>query len=115
MTHPRRRSKQLGDSYPRLHLSGPHTLVQPDIYPRHLKGGQSVACFNVLDVVPSYLIYRVYERRRSLEAAEFLHLVFQEMDVPRYVRMDNEGSFCGGYTHPGVISTVVRGSLDGRG
>ncbi len=111
MTQPRPRAKAEEDTYPHLQLTEPHLLVQVDICPRYLKGGQSVACFNAIDVVSRYPVCKAYEHRRSVEAAEFLYLVFREMGVPRYVQMDNEGCFCGGHTHPGVIGKVVRVAL----
>lgn len=108
MTHPRPRTKAKADTYPHLRPTKPHTLVQVDICPRYLKGGQSVACFNAIDVVSRYPTSQAYERRRSLDAADFLYHLFREMGVPRYVQMDNEGCFSGGHTHPAVIGKVVR-------
>lgn len=111
MTRPYRRSKELEETYPHLTPSEPHTLVQVDIYPRHLKGGQSVACFNAIDVVSRYPVSKAYDRRRSIEAVDFLQNVMRGMGVPRYIQMDNEGCFSGGNTHPGVIGKSVRVAL----
>ena len=111
MTRPRRNSSSEETDYPRLQPDQPHTLVQVDIYPRHLQGGQPVACFNALDVVSRYPICRAYPRRRSRDAADFLRHVWTTLGVPRYTQVDNEACFSGGFRHPCVLGRVVRLAL----
>lgn len=97
--------------YPRLHPTQAQQLYQVDIVPHFLRGGQAIACFNGIDVVSRYPTGQAYERRRSQEAAQFLIQVWQEMGIPQYTQVDNEGCFSGGFTHPGVLGKVVRLAL----
>ena len=94
--------------YPRLQASQPHELLQIDIVPHHLTGGQRIFCFNSLDVVSRYPTGRAYERKRSQEAVAFMVHCWQEQGIPRYTQLDNEGCFSGGSTHPYVLGKVVR-------
>jgi hypothetical protein len=50
-------------------------------------------------------------QRRAEDAADFLIHVWQEVGLPRYTQVDNEGCFSGGFTHPGVLGQVVRLAL----
>lgn len=111
MTHPRKTSSSDETDYPRLQPDRPHTLVQVDIYPRHLQGGQRVACFNAIDVVSRHPVCRAYSRRRSQDAAHFLRYVWATLGVPRYTQVDNEACFSGGHCHPCVLGYVVRLAL----
>lgn len=111
MTRPHHSQAEEKVIYPRLHPTQPQQLYQVDIVPHFLKGGQAIACFNSIDVVSRYPTGQAYERRRSEEAAQFLIRVWQEMGIPRYTQMDNEGCFSGGFTHPGVLGKVVRLAL----
>lgn len=97
--------------YPRLRPDQPHQLIQVDIVPHYLRGGEAVACFNALDLVSRYPTGQAYSRRRADEAVTFLIHVWQEFDLPRYTQVDNEGCFSGGFTHQGVLGQVVRLAL----
>ena len=107
------RSKEavLKVSYPHLKASQPYQLIQVDIVPHYLKGGTRAACFNALDVFSKYPTGKAYPQRRSVEAAAFLILVWQEIGVPHYTQVDNEGCFSGGTTHQQVLGKVVRLAL----
>jgi putative transposase len=98
-------------TYPRLHPSQPHQLLQVDILPRYLPGGQKVACFNAIDVVSRYPTGQASAQRRSQDAARFLLHTWRTMGVPTYTQTDNEGCFSGGATHPAVLGRVVRLAL----
>lgn len=110
MTHPRHRP-QPEVSYPHVRPTAPLQLCQIDIVPHFLTGGLAVACFNALDVVSRYPTSQAYSRRGSEEAAAFLLHVWQEIGLPTYTQVDNEGCFSGGFTHPGVLGRVVRLAL----
>ncbi len=97
--------------YPHLHVSEPHQLVQVDIVPHYLTGGQRVACFNGLDVVSRYGVGRPYLQRRSEDAACFLIHLWQTVGVAHYTQVDNEGCFSGGMTHAHVLGKVIRLAL----
>lgn len=111
MTRPHQSQAGEEVTYPRLHPTQPQQLYQVDIVPHFLRGGQAIACFNGIDVVSRYPTGQAYERRRSQEAAQFLIQVWQEMGIPQYTQVDNEGCFSGGFTHPGVLGKVVRLAL----
>jgi len=104
-------SKEAKKQFPHLQPLEAHTLVQVDIYPKYLKGGQSVACFNAIDVVSRYPVSEAFLQRRSLDAIAFVLRLFHLVGVPQYLQMDNEGCFSGGSTHPGVIGKTVRVAL----
>ena len=76
--------------YPHLHPTAPQQLIQVDIVPHYLRGGQAVACFNALDVVSRYPTGQAKARRRSQEACEFLIHTWQTLGIPRYTQVDNE-------------------------
>lgn len=94
--------------YPRLRPTQPHELVQVDIVPHYLPGGQCVSCFNALDVVSRYPTGQAFAHKRSGDAMQFLLQVWRELGVPTYTQLDNESCFSGGFTHPYVLGRVLR-------
>lgn len=111
MTRRKSAPSQVEVKYPHLNPTQPHELVQVDIVPHVLTGGEKVPCFNALDVVSRYPTGRAYAQRRAEDAADFLIHVWQEIGLPRYTQVDNEGCFSGGFTHAGVLGQVVRLAL----
>ena len=111
MTRPYRRPVQDVVQYPHLHVKQPHTLIQADIVPHYLKGGERVSCFNVIDVASRYPAGQAYAQRRSQDAEAFLIHAWQELGIPQYTQVDNEGCFSGGFTHPRVLGKIVRLAL----
>jgi len=111
MTRPQRSPPPDKDVYPHLQPQQARQLVQVDIYPRYLQGGQAIACFNAIDVVSRYPTGMQYIRRRSKEAADFLVHTWQTVGIPTYTQLDNEGCFSGGATHPYVLGKVVKLAL----
>lgn len=111
LTKPKTKPTQPEIIYPRLHPTQPHQLCQVDIVPHFLRGGQRIASFNAIDVVSRYPTGCSYEQRRSLDAADFLIHVWQELGIPQYTQVDNEGCFSGGATHTHVLGKVVRLAL----
>ena len=111
MTKPKPKPVEPKISYPRLRPGQPQQLCQVDIVPHFLQGGQRIASFNALDVVSRYPTGRSYEQRRSQDAAAFLVHVWQELGIPQYTQVDNEGCFSGGATHGHVLGKVVRLAL----
>jgi putative transposase len=97
--------------YPILHATTVQQLTQVDIVPHYLKGGTSIACFNAINVVSRCAAGKQYANKRSREVLDFLVHVWQELGITKYLQMDNEGSFIGGYKHPGVIGQAVRLAL----
>jgi Winged helix-turn helix/Integrase core domain len=97
--------------YPSLQANAVHGLTQIDIVPHYLKGGMSIACFNGIDVVSRYPAGKQYENKRSQDACDFLVHIWHELGISKYLQMDNESCFSGGYKHPGVIGQAVRLAL----
>ena len=98
-------------TYPHLNPEVPHQLIQADILPRYLTGGEAVACFNAIDVVSRYPSGRQYARRTAENACRFLLETWREQGLPHYQQVDNEACFSGGFKHPGVLGQVVRLAL----
>lgn len=98
-------------NYPHLQPHQPHQLIQVDIVPHYLRGGESVACFNGLDVVSRYPTGQAFAQRRAEDASRFLLHIWQEIGLPRYTQVDNEACFSGGFTHKAVLGQVVRSAL----
>lgn len=111
MTRPYQRPEAPEIHYPHLQVREPQTLIQADIVPHYLKGGDRVACFNAMDVASRYPTGQAYAQRRSQDAETFLIHVWQELGVSKYTQVDNEGCFSGGFTHPYVLGRVVRLAL----
>jgi hypothetical protein len=108
MVRPRKPAEPATIAYPHVTPTRPYQLVQVDIVPHCLPGGQSVACFNALDVRSRYPTGQQSLSKRSEDAAQFLWHVWQELGIPTYTQLDNEGCFSGGFTHPYVLGRVLR-------
>lgn len=102
---------QVAVGYPHLQPQHPLQLIQVDIVPHFLRGGLRIPCFNAIDVVSRYPTGEAYAQRRSVDAANFLIHVWQEIGIPTYTQVDNEGCFSGGATHPYILGTVARLAL----
>jgi transposase len=111
MVRPWQKKAEAEVHYPHLRPTAPQQLVQVDIVPHYLRGGQAVACFNAIDVVSRYPTGQAKTRRRSQDACEFLIHTWQTLGIPRYTQVDNEGCFSGGFTHRGVLGKVLRLAL----
>jgi transposase len=108
MVRPRQPQAAPKVAYPHIQPTQPHQLVQVDIVPHYLPGGQSVACFNALDVVSRYPTGQPLTTKHSADAVCFLLHVWRELGIANYTQMDNEACFSGGYTHPYVLGRVLR-------
>jgi transposase len=111
MTQPRVAQAEQKVAYPQLRPSTAHQLVQVDIVPHYLSGGTLVACFNGIDVVSRFPDGQQYANKSTESALDFLLHLWQAVGIPHYTQVDNESSFCGGRTHPGVIGRVARLAL----
>lgn len=111
MTNVKAKTSEEKIIYPRLHPNQPHQLIQVDIVPHYLRGGESVACFNGIDVVSRYPTGQAFSQRRAEDAKHFLIHLWQELGLSDYIQVDNEGCFSGGFTHQAVLGQVVRLAL----
>ncbi|MFN8456599.1 MAG: helix-turn-helix domain-containing protein [Anaerolineae bacterium] len=111
MTKPRPSEVTQEVAYPHLHPTTAHQLTQVDIVPHYLSGGESIACFNSIDVVSRYPDGQQFKAKSSANTLEFLVHTWRELGLSTYLQMDNESCFSGGYKHPGVIGQAVRLAL----
>jgi len=111
MTRPYQQAEVPEVQYPHLKAENTQELMQVDIVPHYLKGGERVACFNAIDVVSRYPTGKAYSQRRSVDAEAFLIQAWKELGVPKYTQVDNEGCFSGGATHPNVLGKILRLAL----
>ena len=111
MTRPYQRPTPPEIKYPHLKVEDSQCLIQVDIVPHYLKGGERVACFNAIDVASRYPTGEAYAQKRSKEAEDFLIRTWGELGIPKYTQVDNEGCFSGGFTHPYVLGKVLRLAL----
>ena len=112
LTGKQQQEKSSKIQYPHLKPTRAHTLMQVDIVPHFLRGGQKIACFNAIDVVSRYACGKAYGQRRSVDAVDFLHYAWEANGRPTYTQFDNEGCFSGGATHQYVLGQVVRFALE---
>lgn len=110
-TKPRLPKAEKAGVYPHLKPTAAHQLTQVDIVPHYLTGGQSIACFNSIDVVSRYPAGQPFAHKRSGEAMAFILHTWRELGLSEYLQMDNESCFSGGAKHLGVIGKVVRLAL----
>jgi len=111
LTHKKEEKTEEKVDYPQLQPNHSQELVQVDIVPHYLTGGEKAPCFNAIDVVSRYPTGQAYKQRRSQDACDFLLHVWQELGVPTYTQVDNEGCFSGGHTHSRIFGKVVRLAL----
>lgn len=111
MTRTKAKQSRTKINYPHLEPTEPHQLIQVDIVPHYLPGGDKAACFNALDVVSRYPTGQAFGQRRAQDAAAFMVHVWQTIGLAQYTQVDNEGCFSGGSSHPYVLGTVVRLAL----
>jgi transposase len=111
MVKPRNAPEKPKAVYPQLHPSQPHQLAQVDIVPHYLTGGALIACFNGIDPVSRFPDGQQYDNKSTDAALDFLVHLWKTIGIPKYTQVDNESSFCGGRTHPGVIGRVARLAL----
>lgn len=108
MTKPDLPQEKKEIQYPHLKPTIAHQLTQVDIVLHYLTGGESIACFNSIDVVSRYPAGKQFPSKSSANATDFLRHTWHELGLSKYLQMDNESCFSGGYKHPGVIGKVVR-------
>jgi transposase InsO family protein len=114
MTRPYQQAEEPKVQYPHLKVESSQELMQVDIVPHYLKGGERVPCFNAIDVVSRYPTGKAYSQRRSVDATDFLIHAWQALGIPKYTQVDNEGCFSGGATHPNVLGRVLRLALQAK-
>lgn len=94
--------------YPWLPIWGINAVQATDIITRHIRGGAEVENFHTMDLFTQAAYLSQQTDKTSLTACQHLLGAWGKLGIPSIHQFDNEGSFCGGHTHPLVIGRVVR-------
>ena len=111
LTRARRKRKHLNEptAYCPLPVAqGPNDVHAIDIVTRHLLGGERICSFHLLDLASHYPVLRQYPDKSAVSAKAFLVTAWQTVGLPKFLQMDNEATFCGGYRGKRVFSQIVR-------
>jgi hypothetical protein len=79
-----------------------------DIITRHVRGGEEIQNFHTLDHYNHAVFLSQHSDKNSVTSSEHLLATWSKLGLPQLHQFDNEGSFCGGYTHCRVLGRVVR-------
>jgi hypothetical protein len=79
-----------------------------DIITRHIHGGEAIENFHTLDLYSHAIYLSQYSEKSSAITCEHLGATWSKLGLPQVEQLDNEGTFCGGHTHPHILGRVVR-------
>lgn len=79
-----------------------------DIITKHLQGGAEVQNFHTIDLFTQAVVLTQHADKTSLTAARHVLVCWKKLGFPWLHQFDNEGSFCGGHTHPHILGRIVR-------
>jgi hypothetical protein len=85
-----------------------NAIQATDIITRHVHGGEAIQNFHTIDHYTHAVHLRQHADKTSVTSSEHLLATWSKLGLPQVQQLDNEGSFCGGYTHPQVVGRVVR-------
>lgn len=94
--------------YPWLSLAESNAVHATAIITRHLYGGTEIQNFHTLDLFTYAAALTQYSDKTSATTCHHLLQSWATLGLPWLQHLDNEGAFCGGYTHRRVIGRVVR-------
>jgi hypothetical protein len=94
--------------YPWLSVAESNAVHATDIITRHLYGGTEIQNFHTLDLFTYAAALNQYSDKTSATTCHHLLQTWATLGLPWLQQLDNEGAFCGGYTHRRVIGRVVR-------
>lgn len=107
LTHPRGAGKDLA-FYPWPEAWTVNAIHATDIITRHVRGGEEIQNFHTIDHFSHAAFLSQHADKNSVSSSEHLLATWSKLGRPYLHQFDNEGSFCGGYTHPRVLGRVVR-------
>jgi transposase-like protein len=85
-----------------------NAIQATDIITKHLRGGAEVQNFHTIDHY-SYAVWLSPQTdKSSATTCQHLRQTWAKLGLPSIHQFDNEGNFCGGYTHPHIFGQVVR-------
>lgn len=94
--------------YPWLVAWQANAIQATDIITRHLKGGVEIQNFHTMDWFTHAVCLSQHLDKTTTTACIHLLKSWEKLGIPWIHQFDNEGSFCGGHTHPNVIGRMVR-------
>ena len=94
--------------YPWLALPERNAVHATDIITRHLYGGTEIQNFHTLDLFTHAAALNQYCDKTSATTCHHLVQTWASLGLPWIQQLDNEGAFCGGYTHRRIFGRVVR-------
>ena len=107
LTHPRGAGKDLA-YYPWPEAWAVNAIQATDIITRHVRGGEEIQNFHTIDHYSHAVFLSQYADKNSVTSSEHLLATWSKLGLPQLLQLDNEASFCGGYTHRRVLGRVVR-------
>jgi hypothetical protein len=107
LTHPLGAGKE-GAYYPWLEAWQVNAIHATDIITRHVRGGEEIQNFHTIDHYSQAVFLSQHSDKNSVTTSEHLLATWSRLGLPQVQQLDNEGSFCGGHTHPRVFGRVVR-------
>jgi transposase InsO family protein len=75
---------------------------------RDLRGGVKVYAFHTLDLRTRVCAQTITRDKRSATAMAHLKNTWKTLGIPRFLQLDNDAAFCGGYKAPRVFGQFVR-------
>lgn len=79
-----------------------------DIIVRHIWGGEEIDNFHTIDHYSHAAYLSQQTDKTSATTSAHLLATWSKLGLPQVEQLDNEATFCGGYTHPHVLGRVVR-------
>jgi transposase InsO family protein len=79
-----------------------------DIVTRHLRGGEEIQHSHTIDHYSQAVALTQPADKTSATACAHLLRTWARLGLPLVQQFDNDGTFCGGHTHPHVPGRVVR-------
>jgi putative transposase len=79
-----------------------------DIITRHIRGGEKIENFHTIDHYSHAVYLSQHLAKSSPIMCEHLVATWSKLGLPQVEQLDNEGTFCGGHTHPHILGRVVR-------
>jgi hypothetical protein len=85
-----------------------NAIQATDIITRHVRGGEEIQNFHTIDLYSHAVAMTQHADKKSVTTMKHLLATWRKLGLPQIQQLDNEGSFCGGHTHPRVLGRVVR-------
>lgn len=85
-----------------------NAIQATDIITRHVRGGEEIQNFHTIDHFSHAVFLSQHADKNSVTSSEHLIATWSKLGLPCLHQFDNEGSFCGGYTHRRILGRVVR-------